>query len=323
MRDGENELKQMVRCAQLFYEYDLPQAKIAQKLGLSTSKVSRLIRGARQSGLVEVRIKVSHIRNLEITLMNRFDLRDVVVVQGRSNGDIKMDLGEAAARYFERTVKDGSRVLISGGSTIFEFVNEIQTSDKQLEIFSFSVLHSDNTYLSAYTLACLLCAKYRRRSTVQGVVIPWELVKDNLIVLHEFQSAPAIQQACAEAENADIAIVGIENLSDGTRLGTFAREAEINMDIVREKGTGSINYQVFDENGEIIDFDWYEKVVLFSIQRLKKITHHPTKHVIAVAGGKEKVACIQAALKGHFFDILITDEDVALELLRRATERRG
>jgi DNA-binding transcriptional regulator LsrR (DeoR family) len=68
----------------IFYEDNQPQAKIAAELGLSTSKVSRFIRAARHHGLVEVRIKVSHIRNMEITLMNRFSLRDAVMVKDNS-----------------------------------------------------------------------------------------------------------------------------------------------------------------------------------------------------------------------------------------------
>jgi deoxyribonucleoside regulator len=318
MNDQDDELKQMVRCAQLFYEDDLPQAKIASKLGLSTSKVSRLIRSARRYGLVEVRIKVSHIRRMEINLMNQFDLRDAVVVQSRDDGNIKTNLGEAAARYFERTVKDRSRIYLSGGETIFEFVNEIRPSDKQLDIYSFSVWHADDTYLSAYTLAGLLCAKHRRRSTVHGVEIPWSMVKDNPSAFQSFLATAAVQDACKGAQEVDIAIIGINNLSEDSRLGAFLRQAGINIDTVRKVAKGCIQYQAFDENGEIIPFDWYDKIALFPIERLREMIKHPTKHVIAIVGGKEKIPCIQAALKGRFFDILITDEEIALELLRAA-----
>jgi len=37
---------------------------------------------------------------------------------------------------------------------------------------------------------------------------------------------------------------------------------------------------------------------------------------IAIAGGKEKLQAIRAGLCGHLFNVLITDEWVAEELLR-------
>ena len=39
------------------------------------------------------------------------------------------------------------------------------------------------------------------------------------------------------------------------------------------------------------------------------------KHAIAVAGGREKLPGIRAALKGKWFNRLITDESVAEELI--------
>ncbi len=51
--------------------------------------------------------------------------------------------------------------------------------------------------------------------------------------------------------------------------------------------------------------------------QLQALSRREDRHVIAVAGGRAKVQAVRGALRGHFVNVLVTDEDCASALLAR------
>ncbi len=51
--------------------------------------------------------------------------------------------------------------------------------------------------------------------------------------------------------------------------------------------------------------------------RLQALSRRDDRYVIAVAGGRAKVEAVRGALRGHFVNVLVTDEDCASALLAR------
>ena len=76
----QDELRQMVRCVQLYYRAQRHQNEIARELGMSSSKVSRLLKRAFSEGVVRVEIELPKRPRLEAALVERFRLRDAVVI---------------------------------------------------------------------------------------------------------------------------------------------------------------------------------------------------------------------------------------------------
>ncbi|MBC8456653.1 MAG: hypothetical protein H8D67_01495 [Deltaproteobacteria bacterium] len=317
MEEREQDLRLMLRCAQLFYRGHLSQIAIARKLGQSESKVSRLLRAAKDR-IVQVQIKASYLHQLELELMERFQLQDAIVVMVGDESYTNELLGEAAARYFERTVRDGAKITICGGSTLYEFVDALVPEPKKLEIYALSTWIPEAMYVSEYTLAGILCAKFRPETIAHGFQIPLPIVpaEENAALL----DMPVIREIYEAMLNVDFAYIGIGNLSSNSKVAIFAKYSQIDLDSVKKVATGSINYQVFDEEGNIIPYDWYKKTIAIPAKRLREMAAHPTKRVVAVAGGREKIESIRAALKGKFFDTLITDEVVARNLLEKSPE---
>ena len=58
LRTAPDELRQMVRCVQLYYRAQRHHNEIARELGLSSSKVSRLLKRAVAEGMVRVEIEL-------------------------------------------------------------------------------------------------------------------------------------------------------------------------------------------------------------------------------------------------------------------------
>jgi deoxyribonucleoside regulator len=76
-----DEAQLMVQVARMYYENDLNQEDIAQRLNLSRQKVSRLLIEARTHGIVKVMIYDPNPAdpNLQEELKGRFGLRNVVL----------------------------------------------------------------------------------------------------------------------------------------------------------------------------------------------------------------------------------------------------
>jgi DNA-binding transcriptional regulator LsrR (DeoR family) len=84
---------------------------------------------------------------------------------------------------------------------------------------------------------------------------------------------------------------------------------------------GEINYQPFDATGAVVDRPELRALSrrLLSVEgdRLQALSRGDDRYVIAVSGGKAKVDALRGALAGRFLNVLVTDEDAAIALLRR------
>ncbi|MGE0683497.1 MAG: sugar-binding domain-containing protein, partial [Candidatus Binatia bacterium] len=153
----------------------------------------------------------------------------------------------------------------------------------------------------------------------------------------------AINNLMEKIEKLDNYLVGIgyiESLQDSReRQRAESREGEFNAlvanldlcEVLEKSGAcGEIAHQPFDENGSIVDIDSEEfpdlrklrKCFLcLSLTTLKNRAAVPGVNVVAIGGGYNKVKAIHAALKGKFFNALITDAVVADTILRLERKR--
>ena len=85
------ELRQMVRCLELYYRQGRSQKDIATAVGVSAATVSRLLKRAFDDGFVRVELDLPRREELEAGLVERFGLRDAVVVAAGGRADLKED----------------------------------------------------------------------------------------------------------------------------------------------------------------------------------------------------------------------------------------
>lgn len=178
-----------------------------------------------------------------------------------------------------------------------------------------------------------------------------DLPEDNEMSIKQFrdtyQKHPGVQVIFEEADKADLILCGIGAFYKKEEATTEEKDAKIEKKVVinvqklldmAELGpgvdkimalgaVGEINLRPFDQNGEslynklkknLIQSNGLQRYFDYSIGKdldYFKQKARTTK-VVAVAGGKEKAPAIFAAIKGGYFETLITDEIVARELLR-------
>ncbi|MBI2154679.1 MAG: hypothetical protein HYU24_13405 [Candidatus Rokubacteria bacterium] len=307
------ELRQMVQCLELYYRQQKHQKEIAQALGISSSKVSRLLKRAFGEGLIRVELDLPLNPRLGAALVQGFGLRDAVVVPAGGRGDVKEELGAAAAAYFEKVAANGIRVGLSCGFTLYHTIRHLR--ERRFRDLTLYPLSGESTLrlvdLSPNTLVGMLAAKYRPH------VVAYALPVQHLTSLRQIER----ERRRLLRQNVDIALVGIGLIAEGTTgFCSLAESYGVSVKTLRRLGVvGEVNYQPFDAGGKVVDRPELRplsrRMLSVTAERLQALSRADSKYVIAVAGGRQKVAAIRAALSGRFLNVLITDEEAALALV--------
>jgi len=320
------ERRLMVRCLELYYRQARSQKEIARALGVSAATVSRLLKRAYDDGFVRVELDLPRAEELEAGLTERFGLRDAVVVAAGGRGDLKEELGAAAAVYFEKIASNGLRVGLSCGFTLYHTIRQLR--ERRFRDLALYPLSGESTLkmvdLSPNTLVGMMAAKYRPH------VSAYALPVHHLLSLREIEREwrrllrdPEIRTIYEAAQTVDVALVGIGMIGEQTPgFCSLAESYGLSVKRLRHLGVvGELNYQPFDAEGRIVDRPelrvLMRRVLSVEGTRLQALSRRPDRHVVAIAGGRPKLDAIRGALAGRFMNVLVTDEDLAGALLRR------
>jgi DNA-binding transcriptional regulator LsrR (DeoR family) len=324
-----SERRQLVQCLQLYYRDGRSQKDVAGALGVSAATVSRLLKRAVDDGLVRVELDLPRTPELETALMSQYALRDAVVVASGGRGDGKEALGVAAAGYFEKIGRDGMRIGLSCGFTLYQTIRHLR--ERRLRDLELYPLSGESTLtlvdLFPNTLVGMMAAKYRPH--VRAFALPVQ----HLISLRDIERErrralrdPEVRRIYELAQDVDVALVGVGLIADGTPgFCSLAESFGVSVGRLRQLGVvGEINYQPFDVHGAVVDRPELRVLMrrLLSVEatRLQALARRADRYVIAVAGGRLKAEAVRGALRGRFMNVLVTDEDCAGIL---TTPRRG
>jgi DNA-binding transcriptional regulator LsrR (DeoR family) len=114
----------LLAVARLYYEDDLSQQQIADRLGVSRSTVSRLLQLAREQGIVHIEIRPpTSASQLSAWLQGALKLRKAVVVSPPPRGSGPAILvGPALQEVEQLGLSAGDTLAISSGATVWEIV---------------------------------------------------------------------------------------------------------------------------------------------------------------------------------------------------------
>lgn len=312
-----NEIRLMARVARLYYEKGMSQAEIARHLGFSQATVSRALDRARKEGIVRIAISVPGgiYSDLEEQLIDRFDLRDAVVVDSLQSDDeqlIMRELGAAAAYYVESAIrKDEIIGLSSWSSTLLAMVNAMQSVRRKSGIKVVQILGGVGNPVAEVHANRLTG---RLANLVHGEVIPLPApgVVGSIAAREAFLEDRYVRQATSLFDQVTMALVGIGAIEPSPLLaesGNIFSADELKM-LTDSGAIGDILLRFFDEHGAPVDTELTDRVMSMSLAQLSRVDK-----AIGVAGGRRKCDAIRGALAGRWINILITDQFTAECLL--------
>ena len=116
------DMEQLLAVAKMYYEQGLTQQEIAEKVFLSRSHVSRMLKEARALGIVEIIIRSpfeNHV-SLEISLAERFGMEKILVAYTENTGPREEfnSVCSMGASYLNSILTNRSVLAVSKGKTV-------------------------------------------------------------------------------------------------------------------------------------------------------------------------------------------------------------
>lgn len=311
-----DELRLITKIARLYYDQDLTQPEIAAQLDLSQATVSRLLKRARDEGIVRVTVNVPFgaYPLLEEELQRHYGLKEAVVVDSLAeDGDpLLRDIGSAAAYYLETTLRAGDLIGISSWSaTLLAMVDALHPPPRLSNVRVLQILGGlGNPTAKVY--ASRLIDRLANLVRGEAVLLPAPGIVSSPDAVPILRSDPYVRSAIELFDQVTIALVGIGTVEPSGLLassGNIYSPEELSM--LRQAGAvGDVCLHFFDSNGNPVQTSLNDRVIGMSLQQLRH-----AKRAVGIAGGKRKLNAIRGALRGKWVNVLITDRCTAEGLL--------
>ncbi len=313
MKDKQIHTNTLVEAARLYYEHNLSQLQIAQRLGVSRPGVSRLLQQARDEGIVNIKIvdPSDYGTNLENQLCEKYNLKKVIVVPDVSDDAriIKKNLGSAAAALLDDLFQSGTILGVSWGSTMLEVARHV--TRKRLNDSIVVQLNGGVSRAEYDTHASEVAQKIGLTCGAIPYLLPLPAIVDRVEVKTAIISDKNIAYTLKIARKAEIAVftIGLFDHDSALVKSDYFEAEEVNA-LLQRGAVADICSRIIDYNGNICSPELNSRTIGIDLEELLK-----KEYSIAVAGGKEKLPAIRGALAGKLFNVLVTDEWVANELL--------
>jgi DNA-binding transcriptional regulator LsrR (DeoR family) len=311
-----DELRMMVRVAQLYHEDKLKQADISRRLHVSQATVSRLLKRAEEEGVVRIAIVAPQgtYPQIEAALRQRYGLNEAVVAECYEDREepILSAIGGAAAHYFESTVSDGDVIGISSWSaSLLRMVDSIRPMKRPRAERVVQTLGGIGNP-SVQSHATQLTTRFALLTGAEAQLLPAQGVVSSAAARLVMLGDVYVRAAMDQFRRLTIALVGIGALQPSVMLansGNAFTDEEL-QDLARRGAVGDICLRFFDRDGRPVRGPLDDRVIGVTLEELSR-----SPRVIGVAGGQRKAEAIRACLSGKLINVLITDKFTAERLL--------
>ncbi len=290
--------------ARLHYVSDLSQVEIARKLGVSSATISRLLRRAREEGIVRIEV-VDFVSpdTLGAELSRRLGLRAVRVIDAPASAlpaalatPLGQMLAEAAplpgaaiAIGWGRAVRAilGAGLPPLPGTLIVPAMGGVQQHEPHFQINEFARQMAEHVGGTPYFL-------HAPNMATEGV-------RDLLL------ADPAIATVLRIWDRLDVAILGIglapAAMPPGASVATPAEHRLTNV-------AGDVIRHYYDPLGNVISWDGTSRMIAVSPDQLAR-----ARLAIGVASGPAKAHAILGAARARLISALVTDAQTATAVI--------
>jgi deoxyribonucleoside regulator len=297
---AEHEL--LVRASRLYYELGETQEQVAERLGVTRAHVSKLLKRARATGVVEIRIvdELAEVTAVGEAIRERFGLRAVhLAPSGDGTTDVtRRRVGRLAAQVLAGAVRGGMVVGIGDGSAVSAAADGLAQAatpiDATIVPLCGGYWHSGAGREPFRRIADRLGAG------IHGLLAPGLL--DDVATRDSLRAHAGVRAVADLWDSLDVALFGIG--------GPAWSEATIGSQAFREldagRAVGECLMAPFDIDGRFVGDELRSRTIAFDARQLGRV---PV--TIAVAEGPAKVVPILGALRAGVAKVLVTDARTA------------
>ena len=306
----------LVRVAKLYYDLERTQGEIADSQGLTRWQVGRLLREARELGIVDIAVTALSPRRpaVETKLQTRFQLLEAVVVPTEIDDDaiVRHSISRAAAHYLSSLEPRPVSIGVSWGRTMASVARLVAPN---WNIGAEVVLL--NGFTSRYGVTSPVSNVAERladKAPGTATLLPVPAILGNENTRRALEADPMVYEVLRVAEETPVACFGMGELSKNSVLYGSGYLNDDDIERLGKRGAvGDILGRFIDANGRIADEELDARTVGLELPLLKE-----KRLSIGVAGGRAKRKVVKTALLAGYVNVLITDEATANYLLEES-----
>lgn len=311
----QDDYELLARLARRYYVEDRTQEQLGREFALSRQKVQRLLKRARQVGIVAIHIEAPEWLQLDLEagLRDTFGLSEAIVAAAQADREAERDaVAQRAAQYLERRLRSGLVVAVSHGRTTSAVARFFRPANR-LDIRFVSAM-GGSPRVDAPTNPNEICRVLAQGCGGRAESLYAPAYVESAGVREQVRAQEAVSRTLDLAAKADVALVGIGGVDDDC---TMVRSGCLNKDEVawlRSQGAvGDVLSYFVDREGKPVAFAQQDRLVGLSVDDLRRI-----RTVVAVVSEREKQAAILGVLRAGLVDVLVVDEGNARAVLDAA-----
>jgi DNA-binding transcriptional regulator LsrR (DeoR family) len=312
-------LRLTTRVASMYHERGLGQTRIAEQLGLSQARVSRLLKQAEKLGIVRITVHVPEGVHAEIEeqLEGRYALDELIVVEtpdAALNDDELMNqaLSSTVASYLELMVPTLKTIGVSSwSSALLAAVNAMRPTGPG-ETQSIVQVLGGVGFANAQRFATRLTERLAQLSKADAIFMLAPGVVTSLAAKAALLTDPSVGQALGRFDQLSALLMGIGAIPPSRMLresGNVFTDQDL-ADLRAAGAVGDVCMRFYDAHGRHVATPFDERVLGIGVEQIRRIRRR-----IGVAGGARKFEAIRAALRGGWISTLVTDLTTAQRLL--------
>lgn len=303
-----------IEVARMYYEYDKNQQEIAKSLSISRPTVSKLLKHAKDKQYITIQINspIESHASLENNLKEKFNLKTVKIAHTNLFGDseetIKKALGKTTAEYLADIVKDGSRIGISWGETIYNVAQQLEP--KIVNNVEVTQLKGGMNLVHANTHDQEIMTQFVKNFHAVGQYIPLPVIFDSQLSMEALMKEKQMQVILERLNTLDIAVYTIGHISEQSLVVQNEYITVDELATLQRTAVCDICSRFIDEHANPVIEELDSRTFGITIKQLKKV-----ENSILIASGDLKLDGIYTTLKNGVPNVLVTDSITAVKLM--------
>jgi DNA-binding transcriptional regulator LsrR (DeoR family) len=307
------EINLIYKVCTLYFEQNQTQQAIAQLLGISRIKVSRLLHQAKIEGIVNISINmpIQDFAREEDLIARKWGLNEILLVPSVADPSEQLTLlGTKCAEYAQRIIQKGDNISITWGSSLASFIQNLPNIEIQnLKIIQMlgglgspeSEMHSSD-----------LIRRFSVKTGASGRILPAPGVVMSKEVRDALMQDTHINETLRFAASSQVAFIGIGTAApDSILMSKGSILSKEDLEGIKKQGAlGDISLRFFNKEGKFLDHPLNEKIIGLEAEQIRNIPR-----VAAVAGGPEKKEAVLGAMRTGTINVLITDFNTGMMLI--------
>ena len=315
---SNKKLAEAIKAARLYYYNNMTTAAIAKELNVSNATVSRLIKFAKENGVIDIRIidPTEEPSRLAGHILNRYKIKNVHIVpvsELAGEGEWLQRVANYAANYLNEIFESNMILGIAWGTTLTAVSKHLlRKSLYRAQIVQLN--GAGNTRTMGIEYASEIIMRFSENYQARAHLFPVPAYFDYCETKQALWREGSVKRILDLQEQTDLLLYSIGAVNAGIPSHVYSGDylSKSDYKVLEQYGVaGDIATVFFKKDGS------FEGIPINRRASGPDLALFREKYGICIVSGLAKVAGLHAALKGKLMSELIVDEPTARRLVEK------